>query len=140
MKYFFAFIFILLITSSCVEDEFGNVVGTWGYTSESFEDVPIDRPPPIGGGPGTCEVPANISFHNDLTGIQLIDTDCDNDIFDPIDYSFEYHIKEGLITITYIEEAPVDKNDFSGVNSFLVSDNSLTLTNEEGETLVLDKE
>ena len=140
MKYFFAFIFILMISSSCVDDEFGNVVGTWGYNSESFEDVPIDRPPPIGGGPGTCEVPGCISFHNDLTGIQLIDTDCDNDIFDPIDYSFEYHIKEGLITITYIEEAPVDKNDFSGVNSFLVSDNSLTLTNEAGESLVLYEE
>lgn len=139
MKYFFAFIFILLISSSCVEDEFGNVVGTWGYTSESFEDIPVDRPPAIGD-PPTCEVPANISFHKDLTGLQLIDTDCDNDIFDPIDYSFEYHIKEGLMTITYIEEAPVDKNDFSGVNSFLVSDNSLTLTNESGETLVLDKE
>lgn len=136
---------VLLASVSCVEDEYGNVVGTWVYkveVSPGHVAKKVSMPPDVN--PTPCEDEfLSISFYNDLTGSQLKKSNTNEECEPtPDSYSFEYNIKEGVLTINYDgpQETPEGDFNLSGENSFLVVDNELTITSEEGIVTVLTKQ
>jgi len=129
-------LFILLVSSlfltSCSvihwDDEYGNIVGTWVYPTltEAAKKHPPDHNP---------SWTIKTIFDKNLTG--RIDKESDQGDYETD--SFKYNIKENTLTITFDQEAANNRYIISGVNTYAVSDNQLTITSEDGTITVLDK-
>ena len=134
MKYFLIMILVAIVSTSCVEDEFGNVVGTWIESSRSNGTLLKSLPPD----PSPCKNHLIISFNKKLIG------HLDKDNYCGADYElagFSYNIKEGELTIMFDDQST--KNNWeiiSGVNTYVISGNKLTITGEDGTITVLTKE
>lgn len=131
MKYLLIMILVTMVSGSCVEDEFGNVVGTWIYPT--FQDASNKIPPES----ESCESQVTITFHNNLTGILDMDKYCNPD---SEKYDFIYNVKEGTLTITYNEGSTHSRYDGSESYSYVVSNNELTLIDKDGIITVLARE
>lgn len=135
MKLFFSLIIVLMFSSSCVEDEFGNIVGTWVESSNS--NNPVLKLPPAKT-PTPCNKNLIITFNKTLIG-QL-----DKDNYCGTDYElagFKYNLKAGELTITFDDQSSKNNWDIiSGINTYLVSGNKLIITSEDGTISELTKE
>ena len=135
MKYFLIMILVAIVSTSCVEDEFGNVAGTWLESSRS-NGLVLKRPPedPT----STCEKHLIITFNKTLIG------HLDKDNYCGSDYElagFQYNVKEGELTIAFDDQSTKNNLDIiSGVNTYVISGNKLTITGEDGTITVLTKE
>ena len=124
-------IIALMLSVSCIEDEFGNVAGTWLYpTMTSGESKKI--PPKV----DDCERNITTTFHKNLTGTLDKDKLCSSN---HETNSFIYNIKGDTLTITYDHQSASGLNFNSGLNTYIISGNELTLTNEDGTITVLTK-
>jgi len=125
-------ILVAMVSTSCVEDEFGNVVGTWIESSGSgaLLKTPTDTFP--------CKKHLIITFDKKLIG------GLDKDNYCRHDYelaSFKYNIKEGELTITFDDQSSKNNWDIiSGVNTYFISGDKLTITDKDGTITVLTKE
>ena len=131
MKYILTVIIALMLSVSCIEDEFGNVAGTWLYPAmKSGESKKI--PPKV----DNCERNITTTFHKNLTGTLDKDKLCSSN---HETNSFIYNIKGDKLTITYDHQSASGLNFNSGLNTYIISGNELTLTNEDGTITVLTK-
>ena len=134
MKCFLIMVIVVMVAVSCVEDEFGSVAGTWvqqSSTSSELNKLPMDL---------RLKWETTTIFKTNQTG--SIDRNGIDTNGDKVDYStnrFKYHIKMGTLTITFDEESDNDKYVISGINSYVVSGNKLTITGEDGTITVLTK-
>ena len=126
----------VMVSISCVEDEFGNVVGTWVHPQ--FTDF---SPNKTASKPDATDCEPNITttFHKNLTGTLDKNKDklCDSG---SETYSFKYNIKGGTLTITYDHQFPDNLHAFSGIYTYVISGNELIITDDEGKITVLTKE
>ena len=133
MKYILIMVMAVMVSVSCVEDEFGSVAGTWVQQSSTSSEL-NKMPPPLEKWETTTIFKTNQTGSIDRNGI---DTNGDK-----VGYStnrFKYHVLMGTLTITFDEESDNDKYVISGINSYVVSGNKLTITGEDGTITVLTK-
>jgi len=124
----------VMVTISCVEDEFGNVVGKWVHPPlTDFPSIKTASKPDV----SDCEPEITTTFHKNLTGTLDKDKLCDSG---SETYSFKYNIKEGTLTITYDHQFPDNLHAFSGIYTYVISGNELIITDDEGKITVLTKE
>ena len=132
INYFLMMILVVTLSVSCIEDEFGNVVGTWVYPE--FTSFASKKMPP---NLGDCEREISITFYKNLTGTldkeKYYDGDFESD-------SFKYNIKEGKLTILFDQNTANDPSANSGVFTYLITGNELSLTDEAGKNKVLTRE
>lgn len=124
----------VMVSISCVEDEFGNVVGTWVHPpliDSSSNKIPPEPKE------DDCEREITTTFHKNLTGTLDKDKLCDSG---SETYSFIYNIKEGTLTISYDHQFPDNLYAFSGIYTYVISGNELIITDDEGKITVLTKE
>ncbi len=126
---------ISLLSASCSvihwDEEFGNIVGTWNYAP--FSSVALKKkPPPLS---DDCETNITIAFNKNLTG--TLDKVCKNEFETDI---FKYNIKGDILTITFDQPSSDISYSFSGINTYIVSGNELSITNGAGRIMVLTKE
>ena len=127
MKYILIMVMAVMLAVSCIEDEFGSVAGTWVQQSSTSSE--LNKIPPI-------EVwETTTVFKTNQTG----GIDRNGSWGGYYTNRFKYHVLMGTLTITFDEESDNDKYVISGVNSYVVSGNKLTLTGEDGTITVFTK-
>jgi len=127
MKYLIVIILVAMASTSCVEDEFGSVVGTWVQQSSASPE--LNKKPPIEHWETTTV------FKSNQTG----GIDKNSNWGDYSTNRFKYHVLMGTVTITFDEESDNDRYVISGINSYVVSGNKLTLTGDDGSITVFTK-
>ena len=131
MKNLLMMILVVLVSGSCIEDEFGNIAGTWQYppvTNVAFKTGP---PPPF----DECAPKITITFNKNLTG--TLDKLCESELETD---SFIYNIKGDQLTITFDQQASDNSIVISGIFTYIISGKELFITNEAGRIMVLTKE
>ncbi len=123
MKKFITVLALVLTISSCsifVEDEFGNVIGTWehpelpGYPAKNKYHPDIPHP--------SWEI--SVTFNKNLTGgLDKKSDQGDNEETD----SFTYNVKGDQLTITFDEELANKWYAISGNNTYVIANDTLVL-------------
>ena len=127
---FILLVFSLLSTSCSVihgGEEFGDVVGSWDHPPLIEEIVN-----------NNFMIPSRYIitiFDKNLTG--RIDKESRHGDFESD--SFKYSIKGNTLTITFDEESANNRYVISGVNTYAISDNELTIISEDGIITVLPR-
>ena len=137
MKYLVILILVTTVSVSCVEDEFGSVVGTWLESSRS-NGVVFKRLPPLQEPATPCGNQLIIAFNKGLIGHVDKDNYCGAD-FEIA--GFQYNIKEGELTIAFDDESTKNNLDIiSGVSSYIKQGDKLIITRKDGTIIELTKE
>ena len=134
MKYILIMVMAVMLSVSCVEDEFGSLAGAWVQQSSTSSGLNKIPPDPSLKWETTTIFKTNQTGSIDRNGINM-----NSDKVGYITNRFKYHVLMGTLTITFDEESDNDKYVISGINSYVVSGNKLTLTGEDGTITVFTK-
>ena len=132
--------FLVFISSiSCADDnEFHSLLGSWADIPSSGIRVlesSASKPPPANG----CSEKITVTFNENLTGsLTLKEINCD----DPkqISDDFSWSIKVDVLRINFDSTIDNDWDLKAGINTFSISGDTLSITNENGSNVVLIRE
>lgn len=129
----------LLIFISCADDnEFHNLLGSWSDIPSAGTPLlksNASMPPPIDG----CSEKITLKFNENLSGsVSLEEIECE-DPTSVID-DFSWSIKGDELRILFDPSIEKDKILDLRIGTFAISGDQLTITNEDGSTIVLNRE
>jgi len=125
MKKFLVFLTLIITFVSCsifVEDEYGNVIGTWIHPSlpgYAFKKLHPDIPQT------SWEISA--TFNKNLTG-SVDKTSSQNDFETD---GFTYNVKGDKLTITFDRESVNNSYNISGDNTYVITNDTLIITSDD---------
>lgn len=130
---------VLIIAVSCADDnEFHNLLGSWSDIPSAGTPVLSSsgsKPPPIDG----CTEKITINFNENLTG-ELIWEEIQCDQPKKTTQILTWSIKNDELRINFVPPIENDWDLKSGVNTFLIEGDVLTITNEDGSSVKLNRE
>ena len=126
-KYFLVIILTLMAFISCADDnEFHNLIGTWVHPTFSDSELNKTR-----SGPPSydCETEIYITFNQSLTGTLDKNDTCNSQ---NEEVGFNWSIKGDQMTVVYNQQSDSNWDLISGLKTFKISGNILTIISEDG--------